>query len=78
MDQTVPSTTLSPLVAAACIMTVYTSSTSLTLTELTRGRNYSFAVAVTDSTGQHGPWSEQLMVEYNGKWCVVIADYVVC
>ena len=59
-------------------MTVYTSSTLLTLTELTRGRNYSFAVAVTDSTGQHGPWSEQLMVEYNGKWCVIIADYVVC
>ena len=50
-------------------MTVYNgSSTSLILTDLlTHGQNYSFAVAVTDSTGQHGPWSEQLMVKYGGK-----------
>ena len=49
-------------------MTVYSSSTSLILTDLlTRGQNYSFAVAVTDSTGQHGPWSDQLMVTYDGK-----------
>ena len=41
-------------------MTVYSSSTSLILTDLlTRGQKYSF---VTDSTGQHGPWSDQLMV----------------
>ena len=25
-----------------------------------------FAVAVTDSTGQHGPWSDQLTVTYDG------------
>ena len=46
-------------------MTVYSSNTSLILTDLlmiTSGQNYSFAVAVTDSTGQHGPWSDQLMV----------------
>ena len=46
-------------------MTVYSSNTSLILTDLlTSGQNYSFAVAVTDSTGQHGPWSDQLMVTY--------------
>ena len=44
-------------------------STSLILTELTHGENYSFAVAVTDSTGQHGPWSEELRVTWNG-WCL--------
>ena len=49
-------------------MTVYSSSTSLILTDLlTRGQNYSFAVAVTDSTGQHGPWSDPLMVAWDGK-----------
>ena len=36
------------------------------LNQLTRGHNYSFAVAVTDSTGQHGPWSDQLTVTYDG------------
>ena len=40
--------------------------TSLTLTNLTRGEDYSFAVAVTDSTGQHGAWSEELNVAWNG------------
>ena len=50
-------------------MTVYSSNTSLILTDLlTSGQNYSFAVAVTDSTGQHGPWSDQLMVTYHGKY----------
>ena len=45
------------------------SSTSLILTDLpTRGQNYSFAVAVTDSTGQHGPWSDQLMVTWDGEY----------
>ena len=44
---------------------MYSNSTSLILTDLTRGENYSFAVAVTDSTGQHGPWSEELRV--NGE-----------
>ena len=49
-------------------MTVYSSNTSLILTDLlTSGQNYSFAVAVTDSTGQHGPWSDQLMVTYDGR-----------
>ena len=33
---------------------------------ITRGHNYSFAVAVTDSTVQHGPWSDQLTVTYDG------------
>ena len=42
---------------------VYSNNTSLILTDLTRGENYSFAVAVTDSTGQHGPWSEELRVD---------------
>ena len=55
---------------SSCSMTVYSSSTSLILTDLlTRGQNYSFAVAVTDSTGQHGPWSDQLMVTYD---CMII------
>ena len=50
-------------------MTVYSSNTSLILTDLlTSGQNYSFAVAVTDSTGQHGPWSDQLMVTYHGMY----------
>ena len=54
---------------SSCSMTVYSSSTSLILTNLlTRGQNYSFAVAVTDSTGQHGPWSDQLMVTYDGMY----------
>ena len=45
---------------------MYSSSTSLILTDLiTRGENYSFAVAVTDSTGQHGPWSEELRVTWS-------------
>ena len=46
-----------------------TSNTeSLILTDdlITHGHNYSFAVAVTDSTGQHGPWSDQLTVTYDG------------
>ena len=43
------------------------NSTSLTLTNLTRGENYSFSVAVTDSTGQHGAWSEELNVTWNGE-----------
>ena len=52
---------------SSCSMTVYSSSTSLILTDLlTRGQNYSFAVAVTDSTGQHGPWSDQLTVTWDG------------
>ena len=50
-------------------MTVYSSSTSLILTDLlTREQNYSFAVAVTDSTGQHGPWSDQLMGAWDGEY----------
>ena len=67
--QTVPSTTLScqyhqQLLQYDCTVR---SSTSLILTDLlTRGQNYSFAVAVTDSTGQHGPWSDQLMVTCDG------------
>ena len=55
--------------SSSCSMTVYSSNTSLILTDLlTSGQNYSFAVAVTDSTGQHGPWSDQLMVTYHGRY----------
>ena len=46
---------------------MYSNSTSLILTGLTHGETYSFAVAVTDSTGQHGPWSEELMVTWDGE-----------
>ena len=53
---------------SSCSMTVYSSSTSLILTDLvTRGQNYSFAVVVTDSTGQHGAWSDQLRTVWEGK-----------
>ena len=56
-------------------MTVYSSNTSLILTDLlTSGQNYSFAVAVTDSTGQHGPWSDQLMVTYHGMY-ILLCDF---
>ena len=41
---------------------MYSNSTSLILTDLTHGETYSFVVAVTDSTGQHGPWSKELRV----------------
>ena len=44
---------------------MYSNSTSLILTDLTRGENYSFVVAVTDSTGQHGPWSKELRVTWD-------------
>ena len=61
---------------SSCSMTVYSSSTSLILTDLlTRGQNYSFAVAVTDSTGQHGPWSDQLRIVWEGE---LIIRSVVC
>ena len=58
-------------------MTVYSSNTSLILTDLlTSGQNYSFAVAVTDSTGQHGPWSDQLMrVTYDGRY-ILFCDFI--
>ena len=53
---------------SSCSMTVYSSSTSLILTDLlTCEQNYSFAVVVTDSTGQHGAWSDQLRTVWEGK-----------
>ena len=56
-------------------MTVYSSNTSLILTDLlTSEQNYSFAVAVTDSTGQHGPWSDQLIVTYDGRY-IMFCDF---
>ena len=59
--------------SSSCSMTVYSSNTSLILTDLlTSGQNYSFAVAVTDSTGQHGPWSDQLMVTYHGRYPIFV------
>ena len=62
--------------SSSCSMTVYSSNTSLILTDLlTSGQNYSFAVAVTDSTGQHGPWSDQLMVTYHGRY-ILFCDFI--
>ena len=43
---------------------MYSNDTSLILTDLTHGENYLFAVAATDSTGQHGPWSKELSVTW--------------
>ena len=59
---------------------MYSNNTSLILTNLTRGENYLFAVAITDSTGQHGPWSEELRVTWDnhmhGKMCGTILECV--
>ena len=52
--------------SSSCYSTSNTESLILTDDLITRGHNYSFAVAVTDSTGQHGPWSDLLMVTYDG------------
>ena len=46
---------------------MYSNSTPLILTDLIHGENYSFAVTVTDSTGKHGPWSEELRVTWDGE-----------
>ena len=60
-------------------MIVHSSSTLLILADLlTSGQNYSFAVAVTDSTGQHGPWSDQLMVTYHGIIHNLFRDSILC
>ena len=50
--------------SSSCYSTSNTESLILTDDLITRGHNYTFAVAVTDSTGQHGPWSDQLTVTY--------------
>ena len=52
--------------SSSCYSTSNTESLILTDDLITHGHNYSFAVAVTDSTGQHGPWSDQLTVTYDG------------
>ena len=52
---------------------MYSNSTSLILTDLTRGESYSFAVAVTDSTGQYGAWSEELRVTWDGEYYMTIS-----
>ena len=52
--------------SSSCYSTSNTESLILTDDLITRGHNYSFAVAVTDSTGQHGLWSDQLTVIYDG------------
>ena len=52
--------------SSSCYSTSNTKSLILTDDLITRGHNYSFAVAVTDSAGQHGPWSDQLTVTYDG------------
>ena len=51
---------------SSCYSNSNTESLILTDDLIARGHNYSFAVAVTDSTGQHGPWSDQLTVTYDG------------
>ena len=51
---------------------MYSNSTSLILTDFTHGENYSFAVAITDSTGQHGPWSEELRVTWDGEYIAFV------
>ena len=62
---------------SSCSMTVYSSSTSLIPTDLlTRGQNYSFSVAVTDSTGQHGPWSDQLRIVWESE--LIMSDSAKC
>ena len=52
--------------SSSCYSTSNTELLILTDDLITRGHNYSFAVAVTDSTGQHGPWSDQLTFTYDG------------
>ena len=53
--------------SSSCYSTSNTESLILTDDLITRGHNYSFAVAVTDSTGQRGLWSDQLIVTYDGR-----------
>ena len=54
---------------ASVVNQMYSNSTSLVIpTDLTRGETYSFAVAVTDRTVQHGPWSEELRVTWDGMY----------
>ena len=53
--------------SSSCYSTSNTESLILTDDLITGGHNYSFAVAVTDSTGQYGPWSDQLTVTYDGS-----------
>ena len=55
---------------------MYSNSTSLILTDLTRGENYVFAVAATDSTGQHGAWSEELRVTWDGEYYIIYYAHV--
>ena len=65
--------------SSSCYSTSNTESLILTDDLITRGHNYSFAVAVTDSTGQHGPWSDQLIVTYDGTNSVCdLESYSVC
>ena len=65
--------------SSSCYSTSNTESLILTDDLITRGHNYSFAVAVTDSTGQHGPWSDQLTVTYDGMNSVCdLESYTVC
>ena len=61
--------------SSSCYSTSNTESLILTDDLITRGHNYSFVVAVTDSTGQRGPWSDQLTVTYEGmKIYLVLHD----
>ena len=61
--------------SSSCYSTSNTESLILTDDLITRGHNYSFAVAVTDSTGQHGPWSDQLTVTYDGIWIYLSTSF---
>ena len=61
--------------SSSCYSTSNTESLILTDDLITRGHNYSFAVAVTDSAGQHGPWSDQLTVTYDGMNEIISASF---
>lgn len=54
---------------ASVVNQMHSNITSLMIpTDLMHGETYSFAVAVTDRAGQHGPWSEELRVKWDGMY----------
>ena len=46
---------------------IFSNFNLLLLKNLSYGENYSFAVAVIDTVGQYGPWSEKIWVTWNGN-----------
>ena len=67
-SMTVYSNSTSLILIDELIGSAYDSSWAERVVQLTREQNYSFAVAVTDSTGQNGPWSDQLRVMWDGEY----------